>query len=95
MGVTSCITRLTALAPFDPLPAPLAKYSPTEAKSTSLETRKLTLYFAVDALTPALARVEQFGGHAGQAAQDMGTYYTAMCTDDHGTQFGLMAPVLD
>jgi predicted enzyme related to lactoylglutathione lyase len=54
-----------------------------------------TLYLAVDNLSLALARVEELGGHAGPAAQDMGPYFTAMCTDDQGTEFGLMAETLE
>ncbi len=51
----------------------------------------VTLYLAVDALAPALARVEELGGQAGPAAQDMGPYYSALCRDDQGTEFGLMS----
>jgi predicted enzyme related to lactoylglutathione lyase len=54
-----------------------------------------TLYLSVDALAPALARVEELGGHAGPGAQDMGPYFSARCTDDQGTEFGLIAPTLD
>jgi uncharacterized protein len=50
-----------------------------------------TLYLAVDALAPALARVEELGGEGGPAAQDMGQYYSAVCRDDQGTEFGLMS----
>ena len=54
-----------------------------------------TIYFAVDLLGPALAEVEELGGQAGTAARDMGPYFTAMCTDDQGTEFGLMALELE
>jgi len=54
----------------------------------------VTLYLAVDALAPALARVEELGGHAGPGAQDMGPFFSARCTDDQGTEFGLIAPAL-
>jgi len=54
-------------------------------------TPSATLYVSVSALTPALERVTELGGSAGSASQDMGPYYTAMCTDDQGTEFGLMA----
>jgi predicted enzyme related to lactoylglutathione lyase len=54
-----------------------------------------TLYLAVDALAPVLARVEQLGGQAGSGAQDMGPYFSARCTDDQGTEFGLMAPRME
>jgi predicted enzyme related to lactoylglutathione lyase len=54
-----------------------------------------TLYISVDTLSPVLARVEELGGHTGPAAQDMGAYFTAMCTDDQGTQFGLIAETLE
>jgi len=54
-----------------------------------------TLYVSVDALAPALARVEELGGHAGPSAQDMGPYFSARCTDDQGTEFGLIAPALE
>jgi predicted enzyme related to lactoylglutathione lyase len=50
-----------------------------------------TLYLAVDALGPALARVGELGGQAGPAAQDLGPYYSAVCRDDQGTEFGLMS----
>ena len=53
-----------------------------------------TLYLSVDALEPAMAKVEELGGHAGPAAQDMGPYYTSVCTDDQGTTFGLMSLTL-
>ena len=58
-------------------------------------TPSVTLYLSVDALAPALARVEELGGRAGPAAHDMGPYYSAVCTDDQGTTFGLMALALD
>jgi predicted enzyme related to lactoylglutathione lyase len=51
----------------------------------------VTLYLAVDAMAPALARVEALGGQAGPAARDMGPYYRAVCQDDQGTEFGLMS----
>ncbi|MHB8467900.1 MAG: VOC family protein, partial [Acidimicrobiales bacterium] len=54
-----------------------------------------TLYLSVDVLGPARARVEQLGGHAGPATHDMGPYFSAMCTDDQGTEFGLMSETLD
>ena len=50
-----------------------------------------TLYLAVEALEPAAAKVAELGGHAGDIAQDMGPYWTCMCTDDQGTTFGLMS----
>jgi predicted enzyme related to lactoylglutathione lyase len=50
-----------------------------------------TLYLVVDALAPVLARVEELGGEAGPAAQDMGPYHSAVCHDDQGTEFGLMS----
>jgi len=46
-------------------------------------------------LAPVLARVRELGGHVGPAAHDMGPYYTAVCTDDQGTEFGLMSDTLD
>ena len=51
----------------------------------------VTLYLSVHALAPALARVEHLGGTAGPGSQDMGPYFSAVCTDDQGTEFGLMA----
>ena len=57
-------------------------------------TPGVTLYLHVDALTPVLARVEALGGTAGPAAQDMGPYFTALCTDDQGTAFGVMSEAL-
>jgi len=50
-----------------------------------------TLYLAVAALEPAVAKIEELCGHAGPIAQDMGPYFTSMCTDDQGTSFGLMS----
>ena len=54
----------------------------------------VTLYASVGALAPALARVEDLGGRAGPG-QDMGPYVSAVCTDDQGTGFGLMAATLE
>ena len=54
-----------------------------------------TLYLSVDALAPVLARVEALGGQAGPGAQDMGPLFSARCTDDQGTEFGLIAPELE
>jgi predicted enzyme related to lactoylglutathione lyase len=54
-----------------------------------------TLYLSVDALAPVLARVEELGGQAGADAQDMGPFFSARCTDDQGTEFGLVAPALE
>ena len=50
-----------------------------------------TLYLSVDALDPAVAKVEELGGTVGEITQDMGPYWTCMCTDDQGTAFGLMS----
>ncbi|MGH8978844.1 MAG: VOC family protein [Acidimicrobiia bacterium] len=54
-----------------------------------------TVYFGVDALRPALRRVESLGGTAGEPAPDMGPYFTALCTDDQGTTFGIMSAALE
>jgi predicted enzyme related to lactoylglutathione lyase len=54
-----------------------------------------TAYFSVDALLPVLRQVEALGGTAGEHAQDMGPYFTALCTDDQGTTFGVMSAALD
>ena len=51
----------------------------------------VTFYVGVDALAPALERVSALGGQAGEATHDMGPYFTAVCHDDQGTRFGLMA----
>ena len=58
-------------------------------------TPSATLFVSVPALTPTLERVTELGGTAGTASHDMGPYYTAMCTDDQGTEFGVMAETLD
>jgi predicted enzyme related to lactoylglutathione lyase len=65
-------------------------FDETAAFGSEVEPRA-TLYLAVDALAPVLARVEELGGAAGPAAQDMGPYYRAVCRDDQGTEFGLMS----
>jgi len=57
-------------------------------------TPSVSLYFVVDALTPVVSRIVQLGGHAGPAEQDMGPYFTSLCSDDQGTEFGLMAETL-
>ena len=54
-----------------------------------------TLYFSVDALLPVLQQIEALGGRAGDHAQDMGPYFTAVCTDDQGTTFGVMSAALE
>ena len=54
-----------------------------------------TLYFSVDALLPVLRQIEALGGRAGDHAQDMGPYFTAVCTDDQGTTFGVMSAALE
>jgi predicted enzyme related to lactoylglutathione lyase len=54
-----------------------------------------TLYFSVDALLPVLRHIEALGGTAGEHAQDMGPYFTAVCTDDQGTIFGVMSAALE
>lgn len=53
----------------------------------------ITFYVSVASLDPVVERIEQLGGSVGPIAQDMGSYVTAMCTDDQGTEFGLMAEV--
>ena len=54
-----------------------------------------TLYFSVEALLPVLRQIEALGGRAGEHAQDMGPYFTAVCTDDQGTTFGVMSAALE
>lgn len=55
----------------------------------------VTLYLSVEPLAPAMARVEELGGTVGTVAHDMGPYVTVLCTDDQGTEFGLMATALE
>jgi len=54
-------------------------------------TPSASLYVSVDALAPVLRRVVELGGRAGEAAHDMGPYFSAECSDDQGTHFGLIA----
>jgi predicted enzyme related to lactoylglutathione lyase len=54
-------------------------------------TPSAALYVEVEALAPVLRRVEELGGRAGEAAHDMGPYFSAECSDDQGTPFGLIA----
>lgn len=54
-------------------------------------TPSAALYLEVAALAPVLRRVEELGGRPGPAAQDMGPYFSAVCTDDQGTAFGLVS----
>jgi predicted enzyme related to lactoylglutathione lyase len=54
-------------------------------------TPSATLYLSVEALAPVLRRIDELGGRAGEAAHDMGPYFSAVCTDDQGTRFGLIA----
>ena len=35
------------------------------------------------------------GGTVGDHAQDMGPYFSAVCTDDQGTTFGVMSAALE
>jgi predicted enzyme related to lactoylglutathione lyase len=58
-------------------------------------TPSTTLYFSVDMLLPVLRRVEDLGGNAGEHALDMGPYFSALCTDDQGTTFGVMSRALE
>lgn len=64
-------------------------------RSAVAVTPSVTFYASVPALAPVLDRVVSLGGTAGPAAQDMGPFFTAMCTDDQGTEFGLMSERLD
>jgi predicted enzyme related to lactoylglutathione lyase len=54
-------------------------------------TPSATLYVSVEALAPVLRRIVELGGRAGEAAHDMGPYFSAECTDDQGTPFGLIS----
>jgi predicted enzyme related to lactoylglutathione lyase len=54
-----------------------------------------TVFFEVDRLQPALARLAELGGHPGPVEHTMGPYHSAVCTDDQGTEFGLMSPEPD
>lgn len=49
------------------------------------------LYLAVAAIGPVVAKIEELGGHAGPVAEDMGPYLSVMCTDDQGTESGLIS----
>jgi predicted enzyme related to lactoylglutathione lyase len=49
------------------------------------------LYFAVEAIDPVMSTIEALGGHCGPIAQDMGPYFSAVCADDQGTEFGLIS----
>ena len=49
------------------------------------------VYFGVDDIEAAVARVRELGGHAGDP-QEIASGRTAHCRDDQGTEFGLWAP---
>jgi predicted enzyme related to lactoylglutathione lyase len=49
------------------------------------------LYLAVEAIAPVVSRIEQLGGHSGPIARDMGPYLSTVCSDDQGTEFGLIS----
>lgn len=49
------------------------------------------LYVAVEAIAPVVSRIEQLGGHSGSIAHDLGPYFSTVCTDDQGTEFGLIS----
>jgi predicted enzyme related to lactoylglutathione lyase len=78
---------------FDTVPN-VGIFDETAAYGREVEP-SVTLYFDVDALLPALRRIEELGGTAGAHAQDMGPYFTAVCSDDQGTTFGVMAARLE
>lgn len=54
-------------------------------------TPSVRIYFAVEAIAPVVSRIEELGGHSGPIAQDMGPYFRTVCTDDQGTEFGLIS----
>ncbi len=88
---------LTAAHPgshyFDAVPG-VGVFDEAAAFGRSVEP-SATPYFSVDALLPVLRRIEALGGTAGDHAQDMGPYFTALCTDDQGTTFGVMSAALE
>jgi uncharacterized protein len=49
------------------------------------------LYLAVEAIDPVVSTIEDLGGRCGPVAQDMGPYFSTVCTDDQGTEFGLIS----
>lgn len=55
----------------------------------------ITLYISVPSLQPALRRVAELGGRAGEPEQTMGAYHSAVCQDDQGTRFGVMSERLE
>jgi predicted enzyme related to lactoylglutathione lyase len=57
----------------------------------------LALYVEVPALRPAIARIEELGGHCQPVPETatMGHFYNLLCTDDQGTVFGLMSAAVD
>jgi predicted enzyme related to lactoylglutathione lyase len=79
---------------FDAVPK-VGIFDEAAAVGGPVEQPGVMFYVSVDALAPALDRVEDLGGTAGPSAQDMGPYFTAVCADDQGTEFGLMAATLE
>jgi predicted enzyme related to lactoylglutathione lyase len=57
----------------------------------------VSLFVEVAALRPAVARVEELGGRAEPVpdATNMGPYFGILCTDDQGTEFGVLSVALD
>jgi predicted enzyme related to lactoylglutathione lyase len=61
------------------------------------EPASVSFFVEVQALRPAVAKLEELGGTAGPVPTepDMGPYFSVECTDDQGTRFGLIATALD
>ena len=57
----------------------------------------VTLYLEVPRLRAAVARLVELGGTAAPLPDErsMGPYFSVVCTDDQGTQFGVVATELD
>ena len=74
---------------------PMSVSSTRPPPSVSPSSRRPRCTSASKRCYRSLRQVETLGGHAGEHAQDMGPYFTAVCTDDQGTTFGVMSAVLE
>jgi hypothetical protein len=71
--------------------AHIAETSPSGGLNSADEGTRVQIWFRIDDIEPAVARVRELGGTAAEPSKSA-SGWSASCKDDQGTEFNLWQP---